>query len=375
MQRANSLFLSLCGAVLILLVSSCQQAKPEEKKRDYSNHFKLEKREGFQILNIHRPFVNGSFSERYVLYPRGSKKPELDSITHFIETPVQSLAITSTTHVGYLAALNSIDKIIAANNLDLVFDSLFQKRVEAGQIQSLGIRQINQEKLIEQNPDLVLGYAIDMSSFRQIEHWRDLGLPVILLSEFMEQDPLDKARWLEVLGAMLGKEKEAKSWMDKISFRYDSLKRIAQNFENKPSLIMGFPWKGTWYMSGGSSFQAKLFEDAGANYLWSDVKQESGMPLSIEQVFAKGLEADYWLNTNAMKSREEMLAADARFAEFKAFQEGNIYNNNKRLNAQEGNDYWESAVYRPDLVLFDIIQILHPEAYPNPELYYYQKVN
>jgi len=45
-----------------------------------------------------------------------------------------------------------------------------------------------------------------------------------------------------------------------------------------------------------------------------------------------------------------------------------VYNFNKRLLPSSANDFWESAVARPDLLLSDVIAILHPELLPGYEL-------
>lgn len=37
----------------------------------------------------------------------------------------------------------------------------------------------------------------------------------------------------------------------------------------------------------------------------------------------------------------------------------------KRVNATGGSDYYETAVVRPDLVLGDLVSVLHPNVLPN----------
>ena len=38
------------------------------------------------------------------------------------------------------------------------------------------------------------------------------------------------------------------------------------------------------------------------------------------------------------------------------------------------NDFWESAIARPDLILSDVIAILHPEILPDYQLFYAEKL-
>jgi len=51
-----------------------------------------------------------------------------------------------------------------------------------------------------------------------------------------------------------------------------------------------------------------------------------------------------------------------------------VYNFNKRLLPSTANDFWESAVARPDLLLSDVIAILHPEILPGYQLVYAEKL-
>jgi iron complex transport system substrate-binding protein len=45
------------------------------------------------------------------------------------------------------------------------------------------------------------------------------------------------------------------------------------------------------------------------------------------------------------------------------------------VNAYGGNDYWESGIVHPDVILADLVKILHPDLLPDHELYYYQHIN
>ena len=74
------------------------------------------------------------------------------------------------------------------------------------------------------------------------------------------------------------------------------------------------------------------------------------------------------------KTKDDILLEDSRLESFPPFINGRIYNFNKRINENGGNDYWESGVVNPHLILKDLIAILHPDAIPNHEFYYYRQV-
>jgi iron complex transport system substrate-binding protein len=98
------------------------------------------------------------------------------------------------------------------------------------------------------------------------------------------------------------------------------------------------------------------------------------MPYSIEDVFLRSLKADYWLNIGSVSSKREIYSLDSRLESIPCYSKGNTYNNNKRISPAGGNDYWESGILNPHLILKDIATILHPELFPDTGLFYYRKV-
>ena len=57
----------------------------------------------------------------------------------------------------------------------------------------------------------------------------------------------------------------------------------------------------------------------------------------------------------------------------KAVRTGTVWNAVLRADPKHGNDYWQTGVVRPDLVLADLSAILHPELSPNHEFTFYKK--
>ncbi|MCE1207696.1 MAG: ABC transporter substrate-binding protein, partial [Spirochaetia bacterium] len=57
-----------------------------------------------------------------------------------------------------------------------------------------------------------------------------------------------------------------------------------------------------------------------------------------------------------------------------ALKNGQVWNNNLRMSPQGGNDYFESGFMKPQVVLADMMAILHPELMPAHEFVYYRKL-
>ena len=85
--------------------------------------------------------------------------------------------------------------------------------------------------------------------------------------------------------------------------------------------------------------------------------------------------ADMWINPGAVLRWNEIQTLDSRMKNIKSFKEGNVYNFTARITPGGGNDFWESGVVHPDLILKDLIAIFHPEMIPNHNFVYYKKLN
>jgi len=337
-------------------------------------HFALIEKQGYSILEIREPFKGSDIIEKFVLYPRGADKPEEENITHYIETPIQRIGISSTTHIGYLNVLNKRNNIRALVNTDLIYDQELKNRVEDGKVISLGEQSINQELLIQSELDVLFDYAIDISAYKKIKQLRSLGQVIIPIAEYMEHDPIVKMKWLKVFSIFFStaERKRANVFVDSVEANYKKYVDLADKRPYKATVMVGYPWQGNWFVSGGKSFQAKYFEDANVDYIWKNTPQVAGLALSTETVLKDALNSDYWINPGVMQSKMQLIDNDPRFRNFRAFKQNNIYTNYKRSNFQGANDYWESAVVRPDRVLLDLISIFSQDQFSTDSLYYYK---
>lgn len=51
-----------------------------------------------------------------------------------------------------------------------------------------------------------------------------------------------------------------------------------------------------------------------------------------------------------------------------------VYSVNGRINSGMGNDYWESGVVYPNLILADLLSISHPLIMEGHKLRYYKQL-
>lgn len=342
---------------------------------EYAEGFQITYHENYKLLEILKPFQDQVDTLRYSLVPRDIANEVEVKNTIEIPIPITSLLTTSTTHIGLAEMLNATDILIGMVGADYVYSKDIRNRLKEGKMVSLPQGELNKEKILSIDPDLLMLSGGQSSQFDNVKILMDSDVDVMINSEWLETTPLGKAEWVKVLAALLNKEQLANDEFNAVAKEYNRLISKVSDIQDKPLVINNMPYKGAWFVSGGESFTAQFLRDAGADYPWFGSEETGGLRKSFEVIYEIGLEADIWINPGAANSKEDILAKDSRFKDFKPFQSGEIYNNNKRMSPSGGNDFWESGVVHPEIILADLINIFHPQQLPNHRLYYYQKVD
>ncbi|HUX95528.1 MAG TPA: ABC transporter substrate-binding protein [Bacteroidales bacterium] len=381
----------ICNASLVFLLTiitiSCQGKKrilfdenseSGERVVVSAKGFSIVRNENYSVVSIKNPW-QGAEGVRLVHYlvKRGTPLPPGIDSGQVIFVPVESIVCMSTTHVGMIVALGKGNAIKGLSGAGLVYDPEISIMVNKGFVSEVGYEtSMNQELIIKLSPDIVMMYGIGSESAGHVNKIRELGIKIMFNGDYLETDPLSKAEWIKLFGVLFCREKLADSIFNEEMLAYGQIRNIVKNSKSAaPSVLLGLPFKDTWFVSPGNSFISKLIEDAGGNYLWKNTVSAFSMPYGLENVYIAAMNADYWLNIGTASRSDEITMVDKRLADLKCFKNRNLYNNNKRVNQSGGNDYWESGALRPHLILKDMASILHPELFPDHELFYYQKIN
>lgn len=343
----------------------------------HAKRFEIEKNEDFTRLTILNPWQGTSnVTMEYFLIERGSPVPEGIDTSAIIYVPVRSAVCMSVTHVAMLSALGETGSIAAVSGTRLVYSEDFREIMETKYIPDVGYEAgLNSELILKISPDVVFMYGIGGESAGYTGKIEELGIRVVFIADYLETDPLARAEWIKLFGALYIKEVMADSIFNSECDLYNSISEKTSELTHKPKVLLGLPYKDSWFISPGNSYISRLIQDAGGEYLWSKTEANESMPLGLENVYLRALKADFWLNTGTALNKSEITAVDPRFAELPCFTSGNIFNNNKRINQSGGNDYWETGTLHPHLILQDLSTILHPElAGTNNELFFYRKL-
>jgi iron complex transport system substrate-binding protein len=374
----------LIPALIFSFISGCADSSKKDRSSEnqvnggfLAERFRIEKMDDYSLLTIMNPWqgASGVFYKWYLI-GKGNTAPEGVEEKNIIRVPVKSIICMSTTYIPMIKALGKAESIKGISGTSLIYDDAVRTLVDSGKIDDVGYEDnLNKELLIKISPELLITYGVGSEATGYMNKVRDLGVKVLFNADYLETDPLAKAEWIKVFGALYGCEDKADEIFSAIKARYTALRSfIAQNVKIRPKVLLGYPWKDTWFISPGNSFSSTLLSDAGGDYLWKDTKSEVSMPLGVENVWYKALKADFWINPGTAASINEILALDNRLGELPCVSKGNIFNNNNRVRTDVGNDYWESGSLNPDVILKDLASIFHPELFPGYVTVYYKKL-
>ena len=301
-----------------------------------------------------------------------------EDITYYTKldtlSPPKRIVAMSSSHIAMLDAAGVADRIIGVSGAGFISTPSVVQRIEKGEIFDVGYDgAFDFENIIAIKADLVLLYGVVGETQRITDKLDELRIPYIYIGDYLESDPLGKAEWSVAIAYICGVEKEGLEFFNGVAERYNALKERKYCSAYKPRVMLNLPYRDTWFMPPHNSYMVRLIEDAGGEYVLAENDSITSKPISLEEALELALKADFWINLGQIASLEELRAAAPHFTKVDAVRFGRIYNNTKRTNKSRGSDFWESGAIRPDIILEDLIKILHHEA-PTEELYYYQKM-
>jgi iron complex transport system substrate-binding protein len=341
----------------------------------YAHGFRIDYYQGYRDVSILDRKPGRTDTLHYLLVEEGVGPPAGRPGLPVIVTPVKSMAVLSSMHVAMAEFAGVADRITGLGSTRYINSPIVRAGIRAGKVKQVGVDAgINNEAVIALHPDVLLTMSNPEAGGGAYKTLTDAGIPVLPDADWLETTPLGRAEWVKLLGALVDKEELVDKRFDSLAQIYQRLAAIGSKASPKPSVITDMPFKGTWYVPAGESFVAQFLRDAGADYHWSDSKGTGSLALGFETVAPVALKADYWLNLGNVDSKADVAARDNRFTSFRAFQTGALYNYNRRINDLGSNDYWESGSMHPDLILADLIRILHPGLLPGDSLYYYKQL-
>ena len=258
------------------------------------------------------------------------------------------------------------------------------------------------ERIIALKPEAILVSPFENSGgYGKLDK---LHIPIIEAADYMESSPLGRAEWMKFYGMLFGKGKnisttvagkalttvvgkalttvagkaseatlpascelKADSLFAKIEKEYLKLKAEAGKLPKGLSILTERKTGNVWYVPGGQSTIGILLKDANARYIFSDDKHSGSLPMSPEQILAKGSQVDVWAFKyfgGAPLSQVQLLQEYDGYKALAAFSRGNIYQVDTSTVP-----YFELTSFHPELLLREFIILAHGERFGKLKFY------
>ncbi len=274
------------------------------------------------------------------------------------------------------------------------------------------------ERIIALKPEAILVSPFENSGgYGKLDK---LHIPIIEAADYMESSPLGRAEWMKFYGMLFGKDKNisttaagkaseaaagkasgaaagkaseaavgkaseatagkaseatlpascelrADSLFAQIEKEYLDLKAEAGKLPKGLSILTERKTGNVWYVPGGQSTIGILLKDANARYIFSDDKHSGSLPMSPEQILAKGSQVDVWAFKyfgGAPLSQVQLLQEYDGYKALAAFNRGNIYQVDTSTVP-----YFELTSFHPELLLREFIILAHGERFGKLKFY------
>ncbi|MEM6766269.1 MAG: ABC transporter substrate-binding protein [Bacteroidota bacterium] len=339
---------------------------------NYAKGFSFKYENGIRKLQLH---TTGGDTTIITLYPKSADGSQVSLTTPHIEVPISNMMLTSTAHVAMIDYLEAIEQIGGVANADFIQNEVVKDYLAAGKILNIGNDQnLQTEVILSAEPEVISTVGALSLPQSGLGILAETGIYVLPIFEWQETSLLARAEWVKVFAALVGKEELVQEKFSRLATRYKSLQRLQDTLTSRPRVLYGTPYRGVWYVPGGKSFVASMLKDAGASYAWFSDSSAVTLPLALEAVYPEALAADYWLVSGAELDLETLMGVDERFRDFRPTKLGEVYANNLQMKVGSGNNIYEKGIMEPDMILADLIKLLHGGSLPEHSFQYYRKL-
>ena len=368
---------------------------------------------------VANPWKAGTLLHRYILIPKGEEGDKTVTMlarrrstgarctTDTVRTPVERSAVFIAPHCQLMYELGCQQAIRGVCDLNYINIPDVRKRAaSAGKASSGNASAQNSivdcgssmapdsERIIALKPEAILVSPFENSGgYGKLDK---LHIPLIEAADYMESSPLGRAEWMKFYGMLFGRAKNisttaagkaseaavgkaseatlpascelrADSLFAQIEKEYLKLKAEAGKLPKGLSILTERKTGNVWYVPGGQSTIGILLKDANARYIFPDDKHSGSLPMSPEQILAKGSLVDVWAFKyfgGAPLSQVQLLQEYDGYKALAAFNRGNIYQVDTSTVP-----YFELTSFHPELLLREFIILAHGSRFGKLRFY------
>lgn len=338
---------------------------------DYADNFLVAYFDHYKVVTVERPSPGGQ-SESYVLVQCGTPEPELgpelaDALR--ITVPIRSLFSGSTSQSPTLVAVGGVSTVTGVARRDFIATPELIEHIQQAEVveyETSGV--VNVEAVVAAAPDVFMAGG---GGEPEVQRLAVAGVPVVNFAEWQETSPLGRAEWVKFMGLFFNAEDKANAAFADVVEHYDAALALVADVpeDQRPLVLSGQAFNGIFFAAGGQSFMARLIRDAGGRYVFEDDTSTGSFQIrDLERLIVAARDAKVWIQASIhYHTLADIAAEDPRLAALPAAEAGQVWIPDALKGPNGGVQFYELGSMRPDMVLMDLISILHPEKTPGYE--------
>ena len=358
---------------------------PDKTQAEYAQEWQVEYFNNYKVLTVDtdsNPDVQTNI--RYVLVQCGTPTPDLSgelADAMVIEVPVQRFWEGGGAVFAALDALGVLDSLIGVNTRTSGSQNHFLPNVIARVEQD----DVHKESSYGEDLELILDGEPDVYFQYNGNDWRnnalEVGVPAIHYSPFSE-GPLGSAEQVKFVSLFFNLETRADRYFEPIAEEYNRIKELAQNQSENPTVLLGtIARSGQFQSRNRTRLESILIEDAGGERPLLKAVDQGFLDgtahlgfggVAVETALEHAEDAEYWFEL-AFRPRAtnvpEYLVRNPLNSSFTALEQGNAFHRYGRAV-----DYHSTGAVRVDILLKDIISIIHPDLLPAHQLMFLDRI-
>lgn len=347
----------------------------------HAQTFTVYERDGYRIVDFAAPVVSwggdakgADQTERVVLVPKDREAPEMAGELEgavLVRTPVERIAVNYGFLEAVVTTLGVNDRLVAVGGVKSYNDDI-RARTRSGELAQIGYGwhvppQI--DTLLGTQPDVFFTVLSDLGHKEHYDRIKALGIPVVPIFFEVETTYMGPVDYVRLLGMFTGREKEAEAFASMVENNVASLKASVADQEKRRVIDAWFAGSGRWAVTVRNAKNQLMVDAGGINPMAEpdDIRLDDFQRMGSEALLEAANDVDCWIIRD---SHSQPFTDVSYLQNFKAWREGCLFAADGQHKPEaDAFDIYETGILRPDIMLRDLIGMLHPELTDEPFIY------
>ena len=287
----------------------------------------------YRLIDVHD-------SALYLLVPEGAEVPaDLPKGITVLGMPLQDLYVAATSSMALFDAAGALDLVkLTGTDVKGWYIDAPKKALESGAMRYAGKYSAPDYELLQSSGcDLAVESMMILHTPEVKEKLEELGIPVFIDTSSRESHPMGRTEWIRLYGVLTGHEEEAEAFFAAQKEKFAASENYADT--GKSVAFFSISSSGNVIVRAADDYIPRMISLAGGHYIFEDLVNESGnsasVRLSMEDFYNTAKDADYLIYNATIEkpvgSVRELCGKFALLSEFKAVQNGNVWQVSKSL--------------------------------------------